>query len=243
VGGKVRRVISFSVRGEGPNDYGVVDLHTGQIHQEGCYAAFLAKAASRHKLTCVGAGPFPKKLPGGKRKPALRGFERHSFYATLEAVEQGARCVVIGTDTDRGLKARRRHLPKACLAKYAQLHAGHQKAVQLRPEAANVVLVCLVPLVKLETWLLADPRSTRRVAGFDRGELPKKPEELYGQTDAKELLNGLFRSHRMPKPDTEVKAQMAAEARPDVLAQQCPVSYPPFLECVSVLLARPQPKE
>lgn len=67
--------------------------------------------------------------------------------------------------------------------------------------------------------------------------MPKKPEELYGQTDAKELLNGLFRSHRMPEPDTEVKAQMAGEARPDVLAQQCPVSYPPFLECVCTLLA------
>ena len=57
----------------------------------------------------------------------------------------------------------------------------------------------------------------------------------YGQCDAKDVLNGLFEAHGRSRPDTAMKARLAASARPSVLQDQCPVSYPPFQEYVDLL--------
>lgn len=229
--------VKLMVRGEGANDYGVLDMATGQVVQEGCYVAFVRAVATGRVLQCVNAGRFPKKLPGGakRRAPKLRGFERHSFYSTLEALERGADWLVIGTDTDRGKGRRRRKLPEACREKYEQLRHGHKKAVLLRPEAAKVGLVCLVPLVKLESWLLADEEAFQKVTGFARGDLPGRPERLYGQTDAKKVLDMMFHGRGQTPPGTGTKSDLAAAARPPVLSRECPVSYPPFAAHVRAL--------
>ena len=237
--GKPNQPIRVAVRGEGPDDYGKVDSRTARVVREGCYVAFVRRAAEPRMFDCVSAGRFPKKLPGGFRKtrvPKLRGFERHSFYATLEAKEAGADWLVIGTDTDRGLGGSKRHLPKACVQKYGQLRSGYEKATNFRPETTKVGFVCLVPLVKLESWLLADEEAFRAVARFPRGALPKSPEKLYGSTDAKALLDKLFHDRRREAPDTAAKARLAAAATPAVLTQQCPISYPRFHQQVVSLL-------
>ena len=230
--------IHVAVRGEGPNDYGEVEIGTDRAVRDGCYIAFVRRAAPAGQVECVSAGRFPKKFPGGKRKrglPLLKGFEPHAFYGTLEAFEARANWLVIGTDTDRGLDGRRSKLAEACLERYQQLQEGHRKAAEFRPEVTSVGLVALVPMVKLESWLLADHDGFEMAAGFPRGRLPKNPEELYGQTDAKDLLDSLFRSQGRPPPGTPVKAELAHAASPSILAQQCPVSYPPFLGAVQAL--------
>ena len=228
------------VRGEGPNDYGRWDFQADRLLEEGCYMAFVRRAEGRRRLECIKAGRFPVPRPGRRKKrgiPRMAGFEPHAFYATLEAAEEGADLLVIGTDTDRGVGGRRKQLPQACRRKYQQLRSGHEKAVAFRPAAAKVRLVCLVPLVKLESWLLADARALPRAAGLARSPLPSKPEELYGRTDAKAVLDRLFEGRGLRKPDTAAKARLAAAARPSALTEHCPVSYPPFSSQVHAALS------
>lgn len=237
--------LRVAVRGEGPNDFGRWDVRRRRLEQEGCYLAFLKTAISDDVrgagavFDCIFAGRFPKKLPGSRHKrglPRLKGFERHAFYSTLEAREEGADWLVIGTDADRGLEEKKRRLPAACRERYSQLRKGYEKAKRFRSETAQVGFVPLVPLVKLESWLLADEKGFRKAAGFERGPLPEKPEELYGSTDAKRYLDSLFRRHRKRDADTSDKARLAEETSAQALARECPVSYPPFLKNVQTLL-------
>ncbi|MBM4043802.1 MAG: hypothetical protein FJ279_01690 [Planctomycetes bacterium] len=236
--------LRLAVRGEGPSDYGRWDHSQDRQEQEGCYLAFVRAALAQDpgelplELNCVSAGRFPRKLPGGKAKrklPRLKGFERHAFYATLEASQQGAQCLVIGADTDRGLEGKKTRLPQACLERYEQFRVGHEKATKFHGATEGVRLVALVPLVKLESWLLADENAFRSAAGFERGVLPRMPEELYGQTDAKEHLTRLFRKHSRGEPEVADKARLALAASPKVLSNECPISYPPFLDGVRKL--------
>ena len=230
-----RRLLRVAVYGEGPGDYGEWDPVVDQLGQEGCYLAFVRTAASRCDFECIKAGRFPLPLPGRKKRrvPKLKGFEPHSFYATLEAALDDGDVLVIGTDTDHGVGGKKRRLPDACRRKYEELRSGYEKAPEFMPAASSVSLVRLVPLVKLESWLLADEGGFRSAAGFARGRLPKKPEELYGQTDAKDQLNRLFRDNGRSAPNTRVKAQLACAARPPVLRQQCPNSHPQFADDVA----------
>lgn len=232
--------VRVAVRGEGPNDYGRWNPLQGRLEQEGCYLAFVRAAVLQeaHSGTpvhfqCIKADRYAKPLPGGKlrrRIPPLQGFESHAFYSTLEAMHEGARWLVIGTDTDRGLQGRKTDLPEACIQRYEQFRSGYDKAITLVPEARGVSLVVVVPLVKLESWLLADEKGFREAAGFHRGSLPKKPEELYGKTDAKEYLDQLYSSHGKKSPGTSEKARLAASASPPVLGRECSISYPLFLD-------------
>ena len=234
-----RMTAKIVVRGEGPNDYGQWDYAKDRLKETGCYEKFVRTAAVCYqpqiKLCCIFAGSFPKKLPGGSKKkksPNLKGFERHAFYSALEAVEVGAEWLVVGVDTDRGLRGEKKRLPQANQQNYTQLHSGFEKARQFRAEVANLKFIALVPLVKLESWLLADSRGFYDACGFERGVLPKHPEELYGTCDAKDHLNTIFVNNQRNPPDTSGKAAIAAKSKPSVLKCECPVSYPPFLRYV-----------
>jgi hypothetical protein len=232
-------MVKTVVRGEGPNDYGRWDYAGEMLEEEGCYGAFVRTAATNYQpqveLRCVFAGPFPKKLPGGssnKKSPKLTGFERHAFYSALEAVELGAEWLVVGVDTDRGLMGEKKRLPQANQRNYKQLFSGFKKAEEFRAEVAHLKFIALVPCVKLESWLLADSQGFYDACGFERGALPKHPEELYGTCDAKTHLNTIFEEKHRDPPDTSCKAAIAARSRPLELERVCPLSYPPFLRYV-----------
>jgi hypothetical protein len=216
--------IKFCVFGEGKNDIGKTDLD-GAVLTEGCYASFTKKAAAGKNLICVKAARFPKKFPGGKKRKAdnkLKGFIGHGYLAAREAATMQVDWLIIGTDADKGELCRIRE----------EFETGYDLAIEKDHDVANIKLIALVPLVKLESWLLADEKAFKKVAGFERGKLPKNPEEMHGQTDPKDHLDKLFTDKRRLRPDTEILRQIARQSSPEVLKSQCKYSYTPFFESV-----------
>jgi hypothetical protein len=119
----------------------------------------------------------------------LKGFAQHSYLAIIEAVLHGVDIVVIGTDADTKAKSVG---AKVCQNKREALRRGYQKALADRPSASPApALVRIVPLPKLEAWLLADEKAFRKATQRIRGTLPKPAEELRGQNDAKLILQRL----------------------------------------------------
>jgi hypothetical protein len=219
--------VQYHIWGEGPDDVGRPDPR-GKRAKEGCIDAFVDQAAGGEiALECTRAGYLKhlKKLPGPRRKwqRGLKGFALHGYIATREALLDGADWVIVSTDTDRESGARRqRDIERICHRKRQELATGHRKAIEDALDDASTRLVREVPLRKLEAWLLADARAFKAAVGKPRPKLPKKPEELGGQSDPKLILDASGGSSR--------KLEIARACRPSALSSQCPVSYPPFLD-------------
>ena len=225
---------TYHLYGEGPNDVGRT-RPDGTRESEGCYDHLLrgAAASAKAKLSALRAGPYRQllaKLPGGRaRTCGLRGFARHAYLATTEAALDDADLVVVTTDTDREAGRRTaRRVRRTRDRKVGELHAGYERAVRdLRrhdPEAPVPSLVIAVPMLKLDAWLVADASAFQKAVGRPRPPLPKKAEELGGQTDPKALLEQWGAA--------AARLELAREADPEVLDEECPVSYPPFRKMV-----------
>ena len=215
--------IPFCVYGEGRDDYGHVDPTTGEVVHEGCYVQFLRRVASGRALCCLAAGRAFRKLPGRKRPPArLKHFALQAYYATREAIEIGALWVVIGADADARLKQRPNDTGgrTACRGIREEFEEGYRAAISTCPDTAGMRLVRIVPLSRLESWLLGDPAAFHKVTGRQRPKLPYPPERLWGKQETKDLL-------RRFAPQAS-KPELARAARPRTLARNCPISYPLF---------------
>ena len=227
---------TYCVFGEGPNDIGVIDWTTREIKQEGCYSGFFRAAREISHLDCLKAVELKNlKLPGhGRKRPVakrLKGFTHHSYYAARMAATAGADFLLIGTDVDRGRGSESTHSKRVkSLRQYRkEFEEGFKIACEDNPSVKQIQLVVIVPLCKLETWLLADEKAFFKAAGLKRGELPKQLELMHGQTDAKTFLHSLFKKHEREVPDTKILFNIALKSSPDVLSEMCPVSYKPFL--------------
>lgn len=230
----------YCVFGEGPNDIGYVEWGgSGKLIQEGCYAGFLKAVKKRKDFECLKAVSFiGLKGPGShKNRPVLQGFRRHAYYAARMAATAGADILLIGTDVDRGRTSQSTYHDRVkYLSKYREeFEDGYKIACAENPAVEQLRVIVIVPLCKLESWLIVDEKAFSDVAGFQRGVLQKHPEEMCGQTDAKEFMDSRFKDNDRTKPDTAMLYEIALKSSPNVLEKMCPVSYPPFLaQCKSL---------
>ena len=228
---------TYCVFGEGPNDIGIVAYgDNNKISQEGCYAGYLKAAFPVKDLKCRRAEKLKNiKLPGEgmKRSVAnkLTGYRYHAYYAARMAATDGADILLIGADVDRGRSANSTAAERVkALHNYRKEFAdGYKIACKENPSVEQIRFFIIVPLCKLESWLLADEKAFFKATGIKRGELPKQPEKMFGVTDSKIILNSLFEKRGKGTPCTAILFDIARKSSPDVLSVMCPNSYTPFL--------------
>ncbi|WP_158044231.1 DUF4276 family protein [Skermanella pratensis] len=96
-------------------------------------------------------------------------------------------------------------------------------------------VVC-VPKSMSESWLLADSEAWRRAGLEDLGQLPKDPEECWGDDHRpdtsdrpKHLFNRLGKqAHDLCGSGTERRYRIAATSDPRMLLEKCPLSFRAF---------------
>lgn len=228
----------YCVFGEGKNDIGEVEWGGGgKLSQEGCYSGFLKATKYYTGLKCLKAVELKevgKTSDNGKIKSLKTKTKqtKKAYFASRMAATEGADVLIIGRDVDKANVPGSRHLDRVrCVKKYREeFEAGYTLACKDDPAVERVHLVVIVPLCELEAWLLADEKAFSAVAGFQRGKLTQNPEEIHGETGAKEYLDSLFLKHGRKAPDTPVLYKIATKSSPAVLKRMCPVSYAPFLE-------------
>jgi len=226
----------YCVFGEGPNDIGIVAYgNDKKISLEGCYAGYLRAAFPVMDLKCLMAKTLKNiKLPGqGMKRKAdnkLNGYGRKAYYAARMAATDGADILLIGADVDRGRDSESSDQKRIkSLGKYRkEFEEGFKIACKEDPTVENIRLFIIVPLCKLESWILADEKAFFKVTGFKRGDLPKQPEKMYGLTDSKTFLDSIFEKHGKEAPGTEMLFKIAMKSSPDVMRVHCPHSYTPF---------------
>jgi hypothetical protein len=218
--------------GEGPDDIGDLALQTSyRTGREGFLQPLLRTMVDgRVELEFEGRKllRLPKE-PLGKRSAGELQAKKASDALALAAA-QGMNALVLAFDVDKepGDRATRVERRKRLRDLRESAERGFSHVGGRDPIAAAIPTVIAAPCRMVEAWALADREALAALLGLPASRLDyDDPEELWGD----EKNPGSDHPKRVWRRYVQNHvgfAEIGAVADPEVLAEECPDSFPPF---------------
>jgi hypothetical protein len=235
--------MQLAIIGEGSNDYGVPDGY-GKWN-DGAAQPLIRQAVGGQEIDFH---PIHKNVaknrlisPGINRRIPLKGVGIKLVDLVSEVKGKSIDGLIFFHDLDKSSGEKASEVE--CKRRFRAFTEDLQTAMEWFQAKTGIVCIPMVPARMIECWLMADRDSY--IAAFGRAPqnppLPSAPELVWGDKEnprsdyPKHVLKRILAQFGV-ESSTESMKELAEGCNPTTLRKTCPISYPYFLNALTLFV-------